>query len=84
MEKNILKQIFFDGNHNWDKFVEKNNKRIRSVVLKEVEKFRQCGDPQNGFKLFVKVAMQFVESLIDARVGFALRVHAVRQRNGAV
>ncbi|WP_460000820.1 transposase zinc-binding domain-containing protein [Paradesulfitobacterium aromaticivorans] len=27
--------------------------RIREVVIKEVEKFRRCGDPKHGFKLLV-------------------------------
>jgi len=53
MGKNMIKQIFFDENYHWDKFVERYKSRIRPVVLKEVEKFRQCGDPRNGFKLFV-------------------------------
>lgn len=33
--------------------MEKYGKRIRSVVKKEVEKFRNCGDIKQGFKLFV-------------------------------
>jgi hypothetical protein len=53
MEANILKWIFFDENRHWDRFVEKNRQRIRDVVVKEIEKFRKCGDPRNGFKLVV-------------------------------
>ncbi|MGG1663315.1 transposase zinc-binding domain-containing protein [Brevibacillus sp. NRS-1366] len=53
METNILTFIFFDENKNGDPFVKKYDKRIRSLVLKEVEKFRSCGDPRNGFKLLV-------------------------------
>jgi len=53
MEANILKRIFFDENRHWEQFVEKNRNRIRPCVLKEVEKFRKCGDPRNGFKLMV-------------------------------
>lgn len=53
METNILKQILFDEHGHWDAFVEKSGKKIRPVVLKEVEKFRRCGDPRNGFKLLV-------------------------------
>ncbi|WP_093793624.1 transposase zinc-binding domain-containing protein [Sporomusa acidovorans] len=34
-------------------FVEKYGRRIRPVVRKEVEKFQHCGDPQQGFELFV-------------------------------
>lgn len=33
--------------------MEKHGKRIRPVVCKEVEKFHHCGDPKQGFKLFV-------------------------------
>jgi hypothetical protein len=53
METNILKTIFFDGNGHWDAFVKKQGKRIRDVVIKEVEKFRKCGDPRSGFSLLV-------------------------------
>ncbi len=53
METNILKRIMFDEHGHWDEFVKKHGKNIREVVLKEVEKFRGCGDPKNGFKLLV-------------------------------
>ncbi|QQK74237.1 transposase [Salicibibacter cibarius] len=53
MEPNILRRIFFDHHHHWEQFVEKHGDRIRPVVHKEVEKFRDCGNPENGFKLFV-------------------------------
>ncbi|TFJ94437.1 IS91 family transposase [Lentibacillus salicampi] len=53
MEKNILKRILFDENQHWESFKEKHGDRIRPVVLKEVERFRDCGNPKNGFKLFV-------------------------------
>ena len=53
MESNILKRIFFDQNRHWDKFVKKHHKNLRPIVLKEVEKFRGCGNPKNGFKLLV-------------------------------
>lgn len=53
METNVLKQIFFDQHGHWDAFVKKHKNKIRSAVLKEVEKFRGCGDPKNGFKLLV-------------------------------
>jgi hypothetical protein len=53
MEDNILWQIFFDEHNNWDRFVTFYGKRIRSVVIKEVEKVLHCGDPKHGFKLFV-------------------------------
>ena len=53
METNILKQIFFDQHGHWDAFVEKHKNKIRPAVLKEVGKFRGCGDPKNGFKLLV-------------------------------
>ncbi|HHP3706280.1 TPA: IS91 family transposase, partial [Shigella sonnei] len=50
METNILKQIFID---HWNPFVKKYGERIRPSVLKEVQKFLNCGNPKNGFKLFV-------------------------------
>lgn len=53
MEPNILKRIFFDENNHWDRFIEKHGNKIRANVLKEVAKFRGCGDPKNGFKLLV-------------------------------
>ena len=53
MQKSILWRIFFDDKRNWEKFVERYRKRIRPVVLKEVEKYRNCGDPRQGFKLLV-------------------------------
>lgn len=53
MEMNILRQIFFDQHGHWDAFVEKHKHKIRSSVVKEVEKFRGCGDLKNGFKLLV-------------------------------
>jgi len=53
MEKSILWRIFFDECQNWNRFVEKYGTRIRPVVRKEVEKFHHCGDPKQGFKLFV-------------------------------
>ncbi|MEC0232693.1 IS91 family transposase [Paenibacillus alba] len=53
MDSNILKQIFFDKHHHWDAFVQKHSEHIRPNVLKEVQKFRGCGDPRNGFKILV-------------------------------
>ncbi|WP_407312277.1 hypothetical protein [Desulfosporosinus sp. SB140] len=41
METNVLKQIFFDTRGHWDAFVQKYDKRVRSIVVKEVEKFRK-------------------------------------------
>jgi hypothetical protein len=53
METNVLKQIFFDEHQHWDHFVAKYGKRIRAIVIKEIEKFRGCGNSKNGFKLLV-------------------------------
>jgi hypothetical protein len=53
MEPNILKRIFFDEHNDWDNFVKKHHKNLRPNVIKEVEKFKGCGNPKNGFKLFV-------------------------------
>ncbi|NSW89360.1 MAG: transposase [Firmicutes bacterium] len=51
-KENILKQIFFDENKNWDRFVKLHGKNIREVVIEEVEKFRLCGEKEAGFSLF--------------------------------
>jgi hypothetical protein len=53
MDSNILKQILFDEHQHWDAFVKKHKAHIRPNVIKEVEKFRGCGDPRNGFKVLV-------------------------------
>lgn len=53
MEPNILKRIFFDEHNHWDNFVKKHHINLRPNVIKEVEKFKGCGNPKNGFKLFV-------------------------------
>lgn len=53
MVKNILKEIFFDINQHWESFKKKYGDRIRPIVIKEVEKFRDCGDMKKGFKLLV-------------------------------
>jgi len=34
-------------------FKKKHGKKIRSVVIKEVEKLRDCGSLKNGFKIYV-------------------------------
>ena len=49
----MLKRIFFDEHGHWDRFVAKHKNKLRANVLKEVEKFRRCGDPRKGFKLLV-------------------------------
>ena len=49
---NILKQIFFDENKNWESFIKLHPKNIREIVLEEVEKFRLCGEEESGFSLF--------------------------------
>lgn len=53
METNILKKIFFDRHQHWENLKQKYGDRIRPVVIKEVEKFRDCGDMKKGFKLLV-------------------------------
>ncbi|MCM3652230.1 transposase [Metabacillus litoralis] len=53
MDTNILRTLFFDHNKHWEKFKSKYDRLLRSNVIKEVEKFRDCGNPKNGFKLFV-------------------------------
>lgn len=46
-----LKAIFLD-NHNWERFKKKHKKKIRPIVIREVEKFLHCGDLSNGFRVF--------------------------------
>jgi hypothetical protein len=53
MESNILKHIFFDEHNYWDHFVKKYHRNLRPNVIKEVEKFKGCGNLKNGFKLLV-------------------------------
>jgi hypothetical protein len=53
MESNILKRIFFDEHNHWDHFVKKYHRNLRPNVIKEVEKFKGCRNPKNGFKLLV-------------------------------
>ncbi|USK34639.1 transposase zinc-binding domain-containing protein [Bacillus sp. F19] len=53
METNILRRIFFDHHHHWEVFIKKHDQTPRPIVRKEMEKFRDCGNPKNGFKLFV-------------------------------
>ena len=53
MGTNILHRIFFDEQQNWEAFKAKHGKKIRPVVVKEVEKFKDCGNPQKGFTLLV-------------------------------
>ena len=48
-----MKRIFFDHHDHWEAFKQKHGAKIRPIVIKEVEKFRDCGNPKNGFKLFV-------------------------------
>ncbi|MFD2044223.1 transposase zinc-binding domain-containing protein [Ornithinibacillus salinisoli] len=48
-----MKRIFFDEHEHWEAFKKKHEVRIRPIVIKEVEKFRDCGNPKNGFKLYV-------------------------------
>lgn len=51
MKQDILHRIFFDEHKHWEAFVTKHGTKIRPVVLKEVMKFRDCGNPKKGFKL---------------------------------
>jgi hypothetical protein len=60
METNILKRIFFDQHQHWEKFKSKYGRKIRPIVIKEVEKFRDCGNlKKNSNYLYVKPAMMF-------------------------
>jgi len=52
MNGNILKEIFFDENKSWDRFVNINRKNTRKIVMEEVEKFRLCGKKETGLACF--------------------------------
>lgn len=49
---NILRDIFFDDNMHWERFVTTYGKRIRPVVMREIDKFRRCGQKEAGFTLY--------------------------------
>lgn len=51
MRTNILHQIFFDEHKHWEAFIAKHEKNIRPAVIKEVNKFKDCGNVKKGFKL---------------------------------
>jgi hypothetical protein len=51
MKQDILHRIFFDEHRHWEAFSAKHGKNIRAVVVKEIAKFRDCGNPKKGFKL---------------------------------
>ncbi|WP_189017318.1 transposase zinc-binding domain-containing protein [Paenibacillus marchantiophytorum] len=44
----MLHRIFFDENRDWEAFKSKHGKKICPVVLKEIQKCRDCGDPKKG------------------------------------
>jgi hypothetical protein len=83
METNILRRIFFDEQEHWEEFKSKHGKKIRSIVVKEVEKFRDCGNLKKGLSYwYVKDAMILKWYRIDVKEGFARHVHVAKQRNG--
>lgn len=51
IQMNQLKAIFL-RNDNWKRFKKKYGRKIRPVVIEEVEKFLHCGDLSNGFRVF--------------------------------
>jgi len=51
--ENILKSILFDEHNHLEKFLLKNENRVRPIVIKEIEKFKGCGKVVYGFKLFI-------------------------------
>jgi hypothetical protein len=58
MIKNIMKDILFDKHEHWETFKKKYGDRIRPVVIKEVEKFRDCGDIKKDLNsLYAKAVM---------------------------
>ena len=84
METNILKQIFFDQYHHWEAFKKKHGAKIRPNVIKEVKKFRDCGDMKKGFKRFVCEAdMMYEKYLTVVKVAFVPHVLSGRVKSGA-
>lgn len=64
MKLTILHAIFFDKFDNWTKFLQTNGRRIRTVVKKEVKKFRECGNPEKGYRLLVCEGCHAVKKLV--------------------
>jgi hypothetical protein len=68
METIILKEILFDDRQHWDTSKQTYEERIRPIVIKEVEKFRDCGDMNKDLNsLIVKVAIRRNMFSIDAK-----------------
>jgi hypothetical protein len=83
MDSNLLKQIFFDQHQHWDAFVEKHKKHIRPNVIKEVQKFRGCGDPRIGFKILVCEGCHDIRRCpIDVKVVSAQHAPVAKPKNG--
>ena len=59
-----LHAIFFDKFDNWTKFLQTNGRRIRTVVKKEVKKFRECGNPEKSSRLLVCEGCHAVKKLV--------------------
>ena len=49
--ENILKEIFFDENNNWDRFRISTGKVSENSIGRS-RKFRLCGEKEAGFSLF--------------------------------
>nr|WP_100486156.1 transposase zinc-binding domain-containing protein [Sporolactobacillus pectinivorans] len=64
MDKNILRHIFFNRHQYREYFKSKHRTRLRSILLKEVEKFRNCGNFRKGFKLLVCEGCHDVRKLL--------------------
>jgi len=71
-------------NH-WDTFIKRYGYRIRPVVIKEIDKFRKCGDAKYGFKLLVCEGCHNVRKFPIVAKGYSVRLALVEKLgSGAV
>jgi hypothetical protein len=64
-----LKRLFFDEHQHWETFKRKQGRKIRLIVVKEVEKFKDYR--KLGFKLFVCEGCHGVEKFhFDVKLAF--------------
>lgn len=83
MYTNILKRIFFDEHQHREKFKKKYGRKVRPIVIKEIEKFRDCGDIKKDLNsLFAKAAIMFEKFLIVVKGVFAPPALLGRVKNG--
>jgi hypothetical protein len=54
---NLIKRLFFDEHQHWESFKRKHGRKIRPIVIKEVENLKIVGIQKRGLSLYVKVPM---------------------------